>query len=183
VQLANFMQRKPEPGDSAWAELREAQTMTLSLRNTGMAVIIDVGEANNIHPRNKEAVGERLALWALARDYGMKIEFSGPLYKSSSAERNGIRIRFDHADAGLATLSGQDAKGFAIAGDDHKFVWANARIEGNTVFVWSDAVAHPVAVRYAWADNPECNLINKAGLPASPFRTDNWPVTTEPRNR
>jgi sialate O-acetylesterase len=174
VQLANFMQRRPEPTDSAWAELREAQTMTLALKNTGMAVIIDVGETNDIHPHNKEAVGERLALWALARDYGKMIEYSGPLYKSSSPERNGIRIRFDHVDGGLATMSGQDVKGFAIAGEDHKFVWANARIEGNTVFVWSDAVPKPVAVRYAWADNPECNLINKSGLPASPFRTDNW---------
>ena len=179
VQLANFMARKDEPEESAWAELREAQTMALRLKNTGMAVAIDVGEGGDIHPRNKEAIGERLARWALARDYGKKdLEPSGPLYKGSRVEGNRVRIFFTHADSGLASLSGEDLKGFAIAGEDKKFVFAQAKVEGNTVVVWSPSVAKPLAVRYAWANNPACNLINKAGLPASPFRTDAWAGVT-----
>jgi len=179
VQLANFMNRKDEPSESQWAELREAQTMALRLKNTGMALAIDVGEAGDIHPRNKEAVGERLARWALHNEYGQKdLETSGPIYKGSRVEGNRIRIFFTHAESGLASLSGEDLKGFAIAGDDKKFVWAQAKVEGSTVVVWNPSVAKPTAVRYAWADNPACNLINKAGLPASPFRTDSWPGLT-----
>lgn len=178
VQLANFMNRKDEPEESAWAELREAQTMTLRLRNTGMAVAIDIGEAGDIHPRDKENVGERLARWALARDYAKTIEASGPLYKGSRVEGNRVRIFFTHAESGLASMSGDALKGFAIAGEDKKFVWAQAKIEGNAVVVWSPSVAKPLAVRYAWANNPACNLINKAGLPASPFRTDSWAGVT-----
>jgi sialate O-acetylesterase len=178
VQLANFMQTKPEPGDSAWAELREAQLMTLSLPNTGMAVIIDIGEADNIHPKNKQDVGKRLALWALAKTYGKKLVYSGPIYKSMKVDGNSIVLSFDHVGGGLVAKGGEELKGFAIAGADKKFVWADAKIEGDTVVVSSEKVAEPVAVRYAWADNPVCNLYNKEDLPASPFRTDDWPGVT-----
>jgi len=178
VQLANFMAAKPEPGDSAWAELREAQLMTLALPNTGMAVIIDIGEANDIHPRNKQDVGKRLALWALAKTYGKDIVYSGPLYKSMKVEGDKIILSFDNVGGGLVAGGGEPLKGFAIAGADRKFVWADAKIEGGTVVVGSSKVPEPVAVRYAWADNPACNLYNKEGLPASPFRTDDWPGIT-----
>ncbi len=178
VQLANYMQTKDEPGESAWAELREAQLMTLDLPDTGMAVAIDIGDANNIHPTNKQDVGKRLALWALAHIHGKNVVCSGPLYQSMEKKDNKIILRFDHIGGGLAAKDGGPLKGFAIAGQDHKFVWADARIEGDTVVVSSDKVTEPVAVRYAWADNPVCNLYNKAGLPASPFRTDTWPGVT-----
>ncbi len=178
VQLANYMATKPQPADSAWAELREAQSMTLQLPATGMATIIDIGEANDIHPRNKQDVGKRLALWALASCYHKPIAYSGPLYKSMQIEGNRIVLHFDHTNGGLAAQGGEPLKGFAIAGTDRTFVWAKAEIEGNTVVVSSDEVRTPVAVRYAWADNPVCNLYNGAGLPASPFRTDTWPGVT-----
>lgn len=178
VQLANFMQTKPEPGDSAWAELREAQLMTLALPNTGMAVIIDIGEADNIHPKNKQDVGKRLALWALANTYGKKLVYSGPIYKSMKIDGNSIVLSFDHVGGGLVAKGGEELKGFAVAGVDKKFVWADAKIVGDTVVVSSDQVAEPAAVRYAWADNPVCNLYNKEELPASPFRTDDWPGVT-----
>ncbi len=168
------MERKPEPTESAWAELREAQLLTLkTVPKTGMAVAIDIGEANDIHPRNKQDVGKRLALAALAIAYGQKIVYSGPIYRSMRIEGNKIRIFFDHVGSGLVA-KGEKLTGFAIAGEDRKFVWANAKIEGNTVVVWSEQVPKPVAVRYGWADNPDCNLYNKEGLPASPFRTDDW---------
>jgi sialate O-acetylesterase len=178
VQLANFMQTKPEPAESAWAELREAQTMALSLPNAGMATIIDIGEADDIHPRNKQDVGKRLALWALAETYDKDIVYSGPLYKSMKVRRAKVVISFDHVGGGLVARDGEALKGFAIAGADRKFVWADAKIDGDTVVVSSENVANPVAVRYAWADNPVCNLYNKADLPASPFRTDDWPGVT-----
>ncbi len=177
VQLANYQPRKPEPADSAWAELREAQTMTLSLPKTGMAVIIDIGEANDIHPKNKQDVGKRLARAALAIAYGKHIPYSGPMYDSMKIEGDAIRLTFKHVDGGLVARGGE-LKGFAIAGDDRRFVWADAKIDGDTILVRSDKVAKPKAVRYAWADNPECNLYNKADLPASPFRTDDWPGVT-----
>lgn len=177
VQLANFMAVKPEPSQSAWAELREAQTMTLSLENTGMACIIDIGEAGDIHPRNKQDVGKRLALWALAKDYGMAVVYSGPLYRAMDRRGDAICVSFDHVGGGL-TVHGDTLSGFAIAGADKQFVWAQATLEGDTVLVRSGAVAEPVAVRYGWADNPECNLYNKEGLPAVPFRTDAWPGLT-----
>lgn len=180
VQLANFMQTRPEPAESAWAELREAQLMTLGLRNTGMATIIDIGDANDIHPRNKQEVGRRLALWAEATTYGKKLEFSGPLYRAMAVEGDAIRLSFYHTIGGLKAKGGK-LTGFAIAGEDRSFVWADARIDGNTVVVKSPQVARPVAVRYAWADNPICNLYNGAGLPASPFRTDDWPGLTAPK--
>ncbi len=178
VQLANFMKVKPEPDESAWAELREAQSMTLALPNTGMAVIIDIGEADDIHPKNKQDVGKRLALWPLAGTYGKKLVYSGPIYKSMKLDGNSIILSFDHAGGGLVAKGEEQLKGFSIAGADRKFVWADAKIEGGTVVVSSDKVSEPAAVRYAWADNPVCNLYNQEDLPASPFRTDKWPGVT-----
>lgn len=181
VQLANWQPMKPDPGESEWAELREAQTLTLREPSTGMAVTIDIGDANDIHPRNKLDVGHRLAVWALAKTYNQALEYSGPLFKSFSIEGNKIRLKFEHASSGLKTADGGPVKGFAIAGEDRRFVWAEARIDGNDLVVSSKDVAKPVAVRYAWADNPLANLYNKAGLPASPFRTDEWPGQTVSR--
>lgn len=175
VQLANFMQRHDQPTESRWAELREAQQMTADrLSGCGMACIIDIGEAGDIHPRNKQDVGHRLALLARQKVYGEKVEASGPAYRDYRIEKNTIRIFFDHTAKGLAISDGQQLKGFAIAGPDHRFHWADAVIDGNTVVVSSPEVRHPMAVRYAWADNPECNLTNSTGLPAMPFRTDDW---------
>ena len=178
VQLANFMKPKDEPADSAWAELREAQSMTLRLPKTGQAVIIDIGEAGNIHPKNKQDVGKRLALAALAIAHGEKITYSGPTYKAMKVEDGKVRLTFDHVGDGLVAKGGGPLKGFAIAGADKKFVWADAAIDGQTVIVSSDKVKEPVAVRYDWADNPDGTLYNKADLPASPFRTDDWPGVT-----
>jgi sialate O-acetylesterase len=178
VQLANWRQVTPEPGPSDWAELREAQLMTLALPDTGMAVTIDIGDANDIHPKNKQDVGKRLALWALAKTYDRDVVCSGPLYTGMEKKGNGIILHFDHVGGGLVARDREPLKGFAVAGADQVFVWADARIEGDTVVVSSEKVAEPVAVRYAWGDNPVCNLYNKAGLPASPFRTDTWPGMT-----
>ena len=179
VQLANFMQPPKEPEQSAWAELREAQNMALTLPNTGRAVIIDIGEAADIHPKNKQDVGKRLAFSAEATVYGQKAEYDGPRYKSFKVEGNAIRLSFDHVGGGLVAKGGGALKQFAICGEDKKFVWADAKIDGETVVVSSDKVATPVAVRYAWANNPEgCNLYNKEELPASPFRTDEFPGVT-----
>ena len=180
VQLANYMARGAEPGESAWAELREAQALTLGLPGTGMAVAIDIGEAGDIHPRNKEDVGSRLARWALADSYGRDVVKSGPLYRSAAVEGNAIRVHFDHA-SGLCAAAGAAPRGFAVAGPDRRWRWAEARVDGETVLVSSAAVAPPVAVRYAWADNPEATLRNGAALPASPFRSDDWPMLTAPR--
>lgn len=191
VQIASYQTHRPtediklekgEPGENSWAELREAQTMSMSVPNTGMAVAIDVGEINCIHPRNKQDVSKRLAAWALAKDYGKKIPFSGPIYKDSLVEGDKIRIFFDYADNGLMA-KGETIEGFAIAGVDKKYVWADAVIDGDTVVVSSPAVKEPVAVRYAWAKYPFCNLFNKDGFPASPFRTDEWKGVTEGRLR
>ena len=178
VQLASFTAQQTAPVDATWAELREAQTRTLHLENTGMAVTIDIGDAFDIHPKNKQEVGRRLALAARAQTYGEKIPYSGPMYDTYQMEGNKIRIYFKHTDGGLKTANNEIIKGFTIAGVDHKFHWADAVIEGNTIVVSSPAVAFPVAVRYAWADNPICNLYNGANLPASPFRTDDWPGIT-----
>lgn len=176
VQLANFMESKPEPSESEWARLRESQLNTLSLPNTAMAVTIDIGEWNDIHPLNKKDVGVRLALAAQKLAYGEKdVVFSGPEFESMTVEGNRGILSFDHIGSGLTTDDGQSPQHFAIAGPDSTFVWANAKIKGNKVVVWSDQVDNPVAVRYAWADNPEgANLYNEEGLPASPFRTDDW---------
>jgi sialate O-acetylesterase len=179
VQLANWRARKPQPGASDWAELREAQLMTLALPETGMAVTIDIGEADDIHPRNKQDVGKRLALAARKLAYGEDLVYSGPLYRSMEVRGSEVVLSFDLVGSGLAARDGETLTGFAVAGKDRQFAWAEARIEGDQVVVRSDLVAAPVAVRYGWADNPECNLVNREGLPASPFRTDTWPGVTE----
>ena len=179
VSLANYKQVCAEPRDNDWAELREAQAMAAkSLPNCGIAMAIDIGDANDIHPRNKAEVGRRLALSALAITYGKKIEWSGPWYKSMEITGQGIRLTFDHAQSGLVA-KGDRLTGFAIAGEDRKFVWADAVIEGKTVLVSSPAVPKPAAVRYGWDANPACNLFNKENLPAVPFRTDHWPGVTQ----
>jgi len=179
VQLANFTAIKPEPGDSDWAELREAQLLTAeNLPHTWLAVITDIGDDKDIHPKNKQDVGKRLALASLGRDYGVKGEYSGPIYKSMEKVLGGIKLKFEHVGSGLSAKDGEPLKGFAIAGEDKKFVWAEAKIVGNTIIVSATGVAKPVAVRYAWANNPVANLYNKEGLPASPFRTDEWPGVT-----
>ncbi|RPD48336.1 sialate O-acetylesterase [Hymenobacter sediminis] len=172
VQLANFMAMKPEPSESGWAEVREAQRQTLRVPNTAMAVITDVGEWNDIHPLNKEAVGQRLALAARQVAYGeKKLVASGPVLESVQVKGNTATLRFSSVGGGLVAKGGGPLKHFAVAGPDKKFVWAQARIEGNSVVVWSEAVPTPVTVRYAWADNPEgANLYNKEGLPASAFQ-------------
>lgn len=178
VQLANYQPVNAAPVESDWAELREAQTMALAERNTGMAVAIDIGDANDIHPGNKQGVGDRLALQARRVAYGEKLVPSGPLYTKMKIENNRVRLFFDHTGSGLLAGGGQELQGFAIAGPDRKFVWARAEIEGKTVVVSHPQVQQPVAVRYAWSSNPVCNLFNREGLPASPFRTDDWPGVT-----
>jgi sialate O-acetylesterase len=178
VQLAPFKAIQPEPGESDWAELREAQLLaTKKLPRVGMAVITDVGEQKDIHPRKKEPVGARLALAARGIAYGEKIEFSGPVYRSMKVKGDTAVISFDHARGGLESREGA-LKGFSICGEDKKFVWATAEIQGDKVIVHSPQVSKPVAVRYGWADFPVVNLWNKEGLPASPFRTDVFPLTT-----
>ena len=177
VQLANFMARKWQPAESAWAELREAQSMTAAMPNNGQAVIIDVGEATDIHPKDKQTVGYRLSLIALANVYGQNIEYSGPQYAGMLIEGNKIRLHFTHA-VGMCAKDSKFLAGFQIAGADKKWYRASAHIQNGTVLVHSRNVQCPVAVRYAWADNPRCNLYNAAGLPASPFRTDDWPGCT-----
>jgi sialate O-acetylesterase len=176
VQLPNFMEAKSEPSESNWALLREAQLMTLSLPETGMAVTIDIGEWNDIHPVDKKDVGNRLALAAEKIAYGENnIVCSGPIYKSMKVKVNKIILTFDYVGSGLMAKGGGSLKYFSIAGKDKKFIWAKAKIENNKVVVWSDKLTNPVAVRYAWADNPDgANLYNKEGLPASPFRTDDF---------
>ncbi len=180
VQLANFMQRNDQPVESDWAELREAQLLTRQhMEKVGMATTIDIGDAADIHPKNKQEVGRRLALAARATTYKEKIVFEGPLYRSYRIEDNAIRIMFARNSAkGMKTSDGKALKGFQIAGADKKWHWAEAKIERGTVVVSSPDVAFPLAVRYAWANNPECNLVNEEGLPASPFRTDDWQGVT-----
>jgi len=180
VQLANYLRHNEHPVEDTWAELREAQSMALELPNTGMAVAIDIGDANDIHPGNKQEVGRRLALNALALVYGQDIPYSGPMISGSEIKGSEVQLTFDHVEEGLMTSDGGPLKGFAIAGPDHRFVWAEAFIEGDRVVVRSPDIQEPVAVRYGWASNPECNLINSAGLPASPFRTDQFKGITQP---
>jgi sialate O-acetylesterase len=160
------------------AELWEAQLKTLSVPNTGMAVTTDIGNTKDIHPKNKQEVGRRLALWALAKNYGKELVYSGPLYESNQVEGNKIRIRFQHIGGGLVAKEGKPLTHFEIAGADEKFVPAMVTIDGATVVVSSDQVEKPVAVRFAWTDTAEPNLFNQEGLPASPFRTDNFKMVT-----
>ncbi len=182
VQLPNLL-REPEPSKSGWAELREAQLLTLSLPNTGMAVTIDVGDSTNLHPTNKLDVGNRLSLIALNNVYGKKeIDFSGPIYSSFIKEGNKFILKFNNTSNGLLAKDGKALRGFTICGEDKKFVIANAEIKDNMVIVWSDKIENPLSVRYAWADNPSCNLINSSKLPASPFRIDDWPEVTFGKN-
>lgn len=180
VQLADFRDEVAEPQESDWAELREAQTMTLSaLPNTGQAVIVDLGESHDIHPKDKQNVAKRLARWALARDYGVEIPYRSPEFKSHEVQAGKIMITMDHVGGGLDTFDVRTPGGFAIAGADKQFVWAQAKVSGrNTIEVWSPDVKEPVAVRYGWANNPVCNLQSREGLPATPFRTDDWPGVT-----
>lgn len=174
VQLPGFMEVNYLPSESQWAGLREAQLNSLSVSNTGMAVAIDLGEWNDIHPDRKKEVGDRLALAAEKIIYGEKdIVYSGPIYQSASIDGNKITISFINTGSGLITNDGEPLSQFAIAGPDKKFVWATATIDGNKVVVWNNDIQRPMYVRYAWADNPDgANLFNKEGLPASPFRTD-----------
>lgn len=174
VQLANFMQKQEQPVESQWAELREAQTMTLSLPKTGQAVITDIGEANDIHPRNKQDVGIRLALHALHNDYGRNdLVCNSPVFKEMTVEGNKTIITFDNACGGLEVRNRYGyVEGFAIAGADGIYHWAKAYEKDGKIIVYSDKVSTPVHVRYSWADNPDVNLYNKAGLPATPFRTN-----------
>lgn len=177
VQLPNYKARKDEPSESSWAELREAQAAALKLNFTGMATTIDLGNEGTIHPKNKREVGRRLALIALSRDYGEHVPYSGPMYHYLSQNGVSIRVFFQHVEDGLKTDDGKAPTGFAIAGDDHRFYWADARIEGTSIVLSNANVPHPVAVRYLWADNPKSNLRSLAGLPAIPFRTDDWSGT------
>jgi sialate O-acetylesterase len=177
VQLANYMEAKDEPSESEWAVLRESQTRALDLDNTAQAVIIDIGEANDIHPRNKQDVGYRLSLAARHLEYGeADLVYSGPVPISMEFTGGKVYIDFDHVGDGLVLRDlPPGVSGFALAGDDKKFVWANAEIVDGRLVVSSGQVPNPVAVRYAWADNPVgANLYNSEGLPASPFRSDSW---------
>lgn len=174
VQLASFTPEVEKPTESKWAELREAQDLTAKkVGHSAIAVATDIGDARDIHPKNKQEVGRRLALDALALAYGQDIEYAGPTFTKMDVDGNKAVLHFDHLGGGLEAKGGEALKGFAIAGDDKKFVWGDAKIEGDTVVVTSPDVPHPTIVRYAWANNPMSdNLFNKAGLPAPPFRTD-----------
>ncbi len=179
VQLANKNEPDSLPEESPWAELREAQLMALDVPGTGMAVTIDIGEADDVHFKNKQEAGRRLFLAALDTAYGRDVVSSGPLYDSMRIDGDRIIITFSECGSGLTTPGGAQPKGFAIAGSDSVFVWADARIlDSRTVSVQSGGISSPVAVRYGWSNNPDCNLYNRECLPASPFRTDGWPGVT-----
>jgi sialate O-acetylesterase len=184
VQLADFTSENPGQFDSDWAELREAQTMTMDrLPNTGEAVIIDIGEGKDIHPKNKVDVGRRLARWALAKNYGVNIPYHSPRYKSMKKEGAKIFLTFDYVDGGWRPFDVNEPRGFTIAGEDKKWVHAKAEIQKDgTIAVWGDGIENPAAVRYGWANNPVVNMFNGAGLPLTPFRTDDWPGVTAGKN-
>jgi sialate O-acetylesterase len=182
VQLADFMAEKSAPGESTWAELRETQTKTLALPNTGQAVIIDIGEGRDIHPRNKYDVASRLVRWALVKDYGMKFPYRSPEYQTMAIEGNKVTVTLECFGSKLRAFDVTEARGFAICGEDKVWHWAGAKIVGtNQVEVSHPEVAAPIAVRYAWADNPVCNLFSTDGLPVTPFRTDDFEMTTKPK--
>jgi sialate O-acetylesterase len=179
VSLPAFHHRSETPIDDTWAETRESQAIAAaSVRNSCLAVTIDTGESDNIHPKEKLPVGERLALCALARHYAKRVVYAGPTLASVKRRPTSVRLRFAHTDGGLV-VKGQKLEEFAIAGEDRKWYWADARIEGNTVVVSSPSVPNPKEVRYAWQGNPSATLFNGAGLPTLPFRTDTWPGVTE----
>ena len=184
VQLADFMGEDEEPVDNNWPELREAQTFTQDrLKNVGEAVIIDVGEGRDIHPRNKQIVSNRLARLALAKDYGMTLPHLSPRFKSMEVKGGKATITFDHIGTGLYAFDLREPIGFAICGKDKKFVWAQAKLSGqDKVEVWAEGIKEPIAVRYAWSNNPVSNLYGKTGsvtLPVTPFRTDDFPLVTK----
>lgn len=173
MQLPNYRAAQTEPSQTdGWVLVQEGMLKTLALPRTGMAVTIDVGDARDIHPKDKQSVGHRLGQWALADVYGMQMLSMGPIYSGSKINGNEVVIQFDFAE-GL-NANGGEVKGFAIAGEDKKFVAATARIEDGKVIVSSKDVSKPVSVRYAWAANPVISLYNAAKIPASPFRTDDW---------
>ena len=179
VSLPAFMTRRDAPGDDSWAELREAQALAArSVPNSGLAVTIDTGEANDIHPKDKQTVGERLALCALADHYGKQVVASGPTFASAESLPGALKLHFNHTDGGLV-VKGDRLAEVAIAGEDRKWYWADAKLDGTTIIVSSPKVPNPQAVRYAWQANPVATLFNGAGLPATPFRTDNWPGITD----
>ncbi len=179
VSLPAFMHHRDQAGDDAWAELRDAQELTArSVKNCGLAVTIDTGDPDNIHPPDKKIVGDRLALCALAGEFGERIPCEGPTFQSVKKIPGGLRLVFKHADGGLVARGGE-LKEFSVAGPDHQWHWADARIDGNSVVVSSSAVADPQAARYAWQAYPQATLYNGAGLPAVPFRTDDWPGITD----
>jgi len=181
VSLPAFLPHRDQPGTDDWAELREAQAITAArVANCGLAVTIDTGDADNIHPREKKIVGERLALLALDGRYGRKVPCAGPTYRSLAREGNSLRIQFDHTDGGLV-CRGASPEEFSVAGSDRRWHWASARIEGDTIVVSSPAVPEPVAARYAWQSNPKATVYNGARLPAVPFRSDDWPGVTDHR--
>jgi sialate O-acetylesterase len=182
VQLPNYQDVRPEPSDQPWSFLREAQRRTVvSTPNAGLIVTIDIGEAHNGHPKNKLDIGKRMSRWALADVYGRKMTGSGPIFRNASISGSKIILTFDEAGKGLRIRDGNKLNEFAIAGPDHQWRWAEASIQGrNHVVVWSDAVPRPEAVRYAFNNNPKNpNLTNESGLPAAPFRTDDWPGPTD----
>ncbi len=180
VQLANFMHDKPTPSDYEWAELREAQTKALQLPNTAMALAIDIGNPDDIHPKNKQDVGKRLVLSALKVAYNKEVVFSGPQFKSLEIKGNEIIISFTNLGSGLELRDAYGyAKGFAIAGTDQKYVWAKGYQKDNTIVLYNDEIQSPVSVRYDWSNNPDGNIYNKEGLPLLPFRTDNFKGITE----
>ena len=181
VSLPAFTHHQDQPVEAAWAELREAQALTArDVRNSALAVTIDTGDPDNIHPVDKKIVGERLALCALAQHYGEKIVYQGPTFKSVERLPGALKLHFDHADGGLV-VKGDKPEEFSVAGKDHKWYWADARIEGDAIVVSSPMVPEPEAARYAWQAYPKATLYNGVGLPAVPFRTDNWPGITESR--
>jgi sialate O-acetylesterase len=181
VQLPNYREPKPEPADEPWSHIREAQRRTaLSVRNAGLIVTIDIGEARDIHPKNKLDVGLRMARWALAEVYGRRMTGTGPMLRTARADGSKMVLTFDEVGAGLRIREGDRLEEFAVAGEDRRWHWAEARIVGkDKVEVWSDKVPKPVAVRYAFNNNPRRpNLTNDSGLPAAPFRTDDFPDPT-----
>jgi sialate O-acetylesterase len=179
VSLPAFDPRRDVPGDDSWAETREAQALTAkNVPHSCLAVTVDTGDPDNIHPVDKKEVGDRLALCALGGHYGLKVPYSGPTLSSVEQLPGALKLRFDHTDGGLVVKGGKLGE-FSVAGDDRKWHWADARIEGDTVIVESKSVPDPKVVRYAWQANPAATLFNGAGLPAAPFRTDDWPGITE----
>jgi sialate O-acetylesterase len=182
VQLADFKPEQAEPGDSDWAELRESQTKTMKLPNTGQAVIIDLGEGKDIHPRNKHDVAARLVRWPLANLYGVKVPFHSPEFKSMDVHDGKVEVKFDTFGTTLRTFDVAEVRGFAVCGDDKKWHWAKGTLKGkDTVELSCDSVEYPTAVRYGWQDNPVCNLYSEEGLPATPFRSDDFEMITKPK--